>query len=88
MAKSVADVAELELPELAIQFTPSEVEHPQRREELNGETLSDPLGDLWHHSTSELAEPQRREVADLLHRYEGVLPLGRSLPCSASVVGS
>ena len=30
---------------------------------------------LRHRSTSELAEPQRREVADLLHRYEGVFSL-------------
>ena len=40
----------------------------EAREEFNGDTSPDPLRDLFHRRTSELAEPQRREVADLLHR--------------------
>ena len=68
-------MAELELPDVDSELAPSEVQQSQRSEGFNGDTLPDPLRDLWHRSTSELSEPQSREVADLLHRYEGVFSL-------------
>ena len=75
VAKPVTSVAELELPGVDSQCSPSEVEQTERDVETKGDTLPEPLRQLWERSSEELTEGEREEVAQLLHRCKDVFSL-------------
>ena len=75
VAKPVTSVAELELSGVDSQCAPSEVEQTPRSGEFKGQTLPDPLRELWQCSTEGLAEEECEEVAKLLHRHKDVFSL-------------
>ena len=75
VTKPVTSVAELELPGVDSQCAPSEVEQTPRSGEFKGQTLPDPLRELWQRSTEGLAEEECEEVAKLLHRRKDVFSL-------------
>ena len=75
VANPVTNVAELELPGVDSQCSPSEVEQTERDVETKGDTLPEPLRQLWERSSEELTEGEREEVAQLLHRCKDVFSL-------------
>ena len=75
VAKPVTSVAELEFPEVDSQCTSSEVDQTQRGREHRGDTLPDPLKELWKRSSEQLTEEESQAVAALLHRHKDVFSL-------------
>ena len=75
VTKPVTSVAEIELPGVDSQCSPSEVEQTERDVETKGDILPEPLRQLWERSSEELTEGERDEVAQLLHRCKDVFSL-------------